>query len=295
VNQIFVQIGKVIASSGASEFVQNMHELINLFVPVGGTHVAKWVVDERIRKVTAVLCFGAFSSEVRLSHHGPGHLHTFGPDAQDPVLSRIVSVDDPQLLHRNHRADFGAGDPEQREAVYQCILLSRRTSQRFSVSLQRTSGTGYFSLSELSTLKRLADVILPMVERHAFSQARGPQAGVSWLETGGNGAPSVKRRFEERVKSQGIVLSGREKEVCIALLLGNTLPTIARELCVSESTAATYMRRAAIKLNLNGRHGLLKWMLGFDMQQSSFPTPASINPPVVSSRAVSFQMASYRD
>jgi len=269
-----VQIGRVIESIGGGEFVSNLHGLINSFVPVDGAHLAKWVVDERTRKATAVLSLGTFGSEARSSNQGGGQLHIFGPEERDPLLGRIVDVDDPQLFHRHHRVHFGAPDRGQRrEAVYQCALLSRRATQRFSVSLQRTSAQREFSLSELSALRRLADIILPLVERHGLSsQARGPQTSLQWPQMGHNGTPSMERRFEERLKNQSIVLSRREREVCIALLLGSTAPMVARELGISESTAATYMRRAAIKLNLNGRHGLLKWVIGFDAQQSASPT-----------------------
>ena len=274
VNTTFLQVGKVIESTGGDEFVSNLHELINSFVPVDGAHLAKWVVDEKARKATAVLSLGTFGSEPRSSDQGNGQLHVFGPEEKDPLLDRIVNGDVPQLLHRNHRVHFGATDRRhRRKAVYQCVLLTRGASQRFSVSLQRTSGRRDFSLSELSALKRLSDVILPLVERHALSQARGPRTNGQLPEIGHNGAPSVEQRFDERVKNQGIVLSCREREVCVALLLGSTLPMVARELGISESTAATYMRRAAMKLNLNGRHGLLKWIIGFDAQQSgSLPT-----------------------
>lgn len=267
----FAQIGRVIESIGDGEFVSNLHELINSFVPVDGAHLAKWAVDERKRKATAVLSLGTFGSQTwSSSQGGGGQLHVFGPGEQDPLLGKIVDVDDPQLLHRHHRVHFGAAQRAQRrEAVYQCALLSRRATQRFSVSLQRTSGQREFSWSELSALRRLADIVLPLVERHGLSsQARGSQTSTRWPQVGHDGTPSVERRFEERLKNQDIVLSRREREVCIALLRGSTAPMVARNLGISESTAATYMRRAAIKLNLNGRHGLLKWVIGFDAQQS---------------------------
>ena len=296
VNITFQQVGKVIESSGGADFVSNLHALINSFVPVDGTHLAKWVVDERTRKVTAVLSLGTFGSEARSSDQGNAQLFIFGPEEKDPLLDQIVKVDDPQLLHRNHRVHFGATDRrERREATYQCALLTRRASQRFSVSLQRTSGQRDFSLSELSALKRLSDVILPLVERHALSQARGPRTSVQLPEMGHDGAPSMEQRFEERVKNQGIVLSSREREVCVALLLGSTLPMVARDLGISESTSATYMRRAAMKLNLNGRHGLLKWMVGFDAQPSDSLTQASIEPSAFPSRTVNFPMDAHRD
>jgi len=39
-------VGRVISSIAAGKFIQNIHDLIDLFVPVDGTHVARWFVGE---------------------------------------------------------------------------------------------------------------------------------------------------------------------------------------------------------------------------------------------------------
>ena len=36
---------------------------------------------------------------------------------------------------------------------------------------------------------------------------------------------------------------------------------VAEELGVKESTVETYIKRAAVKLGISGRHGLTKWMI----------------------------------
>ena len=46
------------------------------------------------------------------------------------------------------------------------------------------------------------------------------------------------------------------------LLTGGTVPQMAEKLSVKNSSIETYLKRAAAKLGVSGRHGLAKWMVG---------------------------------
>lgn len=68
--------------------------------------------------------------------------------------------------------------------------------------------------------------------------------------------------FDERLAISDIALSAREKEVCLGLLTGGTVPQMAEQLRVKNSSIETYLKRATAKLGVSGRHGLAKWMAG---------------------------------
>ena len=73
---------------------------------------------------------------------------------------------------------------------------------------------------------------------------------------------ALQQVFDERLALGGIVLSAREKEVCLGLLTGGTVPQLAEKLRVKSSSVETYLKRATAKLGVSGRHGLARWMAG---------------------------------
>ncbi|WP_198363076.1 helix-turn-helix domain-containing protein, partial [Burkholderia ubonensis] len=75
------------------------------------------------------------------------------------------------------------------------------------------------------------------------------------------GVEALRRDFESRLARSAVVLSARESEVCLGLLAGKMLREMAGELGLKESTVETYIKRAAVKLGISGRHGLRKWMI----------------------------------
>ena len=68
------------------------------------------------------------------------------------------------------------------------------------------------------------------------------------------------RMVQERLLQSGLTLSNRELEVCVGLLAGRTAPELAEQLALKVNTIESYLKRAAIKLGISGRHSLLRWM-----------------------------------
>ncbi len=74
------------------------------------------------------------------------------------------------------------------------------------------------------------------------------------------GIDTLRRRIQERLLQSGLTLSNRELEVCVGLLAGRTAPELAEQLALKVNTIESYLKRAAIKLGISGRHSLLRWM-----------------------------------
>lgn len=73
-------------------------------------------------------------------------------------------------------------------------------------------------------------------------------------------AQSLESRFHQRLQQSGLTLSERETQVCLGLLAGRTAAQQAEALNLTVNTVDSYQRRAAVKLNIRGRHSLMRWL-----------------------------------
>ncbi|MCX4162764.1 MULTISPECIES: hypothetical protein [Paraburkholderia] len=264
-NGFFAKMGQVITDSGTDNFVAGIHRLINDYVPVDVTEATNWIIDKTNKNVATIQRLGTWGAAANQFSFCRDVGHSCEDRPESSILSRIVNSEDSQLIHLKPRTVSHDIHDNSSGIVYQCILLSHQDNRRHVISLSRAAQPRDFSLQELSVLKQLSDAILPAVGYHARRRIREPKRdGLTTAVPGAaeNHAMQLQRNFDERLNEMGVVLSSREYQVCLAHLLGNTLPAIARQLSVQESTAATYFKRAGIKLNLSGRHGFAKWMLG---------------------------------
>jgi len=239
--QLYLQLGELIASSGADDFAEQMYRLVDAQVPVHRLDLSEWTLDPRQASVSHIKVLGSA---------GPEH-----PPAVDtlrhPLLQSIMQMKDPLLIE--FKAPLDA-----RDSAHQCNLVSRSGDRRWVICFHRLPSQRAFTLSELSQLKSLSDTLLPLVEHHGQLLGQGvgrPGAHVTDLEAG-----SLRQAFAERLAQEAVKLSSREQEVCLGLLTGGTVPEMAQRLNVKNSSIETYLKRATAKLGVSGRHGLAKWM-----------------------------------
>ncbi|MCF5127713.1 LuxR family transcriptional regulator, partial [Pseudomonas lactis] len=148
-------------------------------------------------------------------------------------------------------------DSEQLAA--QLHLTRRKDDVRYVLSVYRSHPSESFSAQERSMLQDFSTLLLPMVEKHITalqpSLSDSPSA-----EPQHQGIDTLRRRIQERLVQSGLTLSNRELEVCVGLLAGRTAPELAEQLALKVNTIESYLKRAAIKLGISGRHSLLRWM-----------------------------------
>ncbi|RAS22650.1 Response regulator containing a CheY-like receiver domain and an HTH DNA-binding domain [Pseudomonas sp. URMO17WK12:I5] len=130
-------------------------------------------------------------------------------------------------------------------------LIRRKGESRYEIQVLRSGSTYGFSAHERSRLDDISPLLLPMLEKHI--DALQPTAERSAPE-------SLEARFLERIGQSGLKLSQRECQVCLGLLAGHTAPEQAERLALKVNTVESYLRRAAIKLGISGRHSLMRWM-----------------------------------
>ncbi|MDR6962062.1 DNA-binding NarL/FixJ family response regulator [Pseudomonas brassicacearum] len=262
-SHLYVELGKLISSVGHESFLTNMHQMIETSVPVSRLELSEWTVDETQTDIIDVQLLGYAGSESNT--HMQSACPTSAIQRNDhPLVKRVLEVDDALLIHLNARMPDEKGN-NCLGTSHQCYLISRKANRRCVISVHRPQGQRDFSLQELSFLKYLSETLLPLAERHAHLNRQ------SCLKNPGSAAShslnsveqtQLQRDFNERLSPCDVTLSVREKEVCLGLLAGGTVPEIAEKLRVKNSSIETYLKRAAAKLGVSGRHGLAKWMIG---------------------------------
>jgi len=161
-----------------------------------------------------------------------------GPDANAPVINETVFSSDVQPSR-------DCSDPTRLH------LIRRKGDARYEIQVLRANSTYGFSAFERNRLDDISPLLLPMLEKHI--DALQPAAERATQE-------SLEQRFLDRLAQSELKLSERERQVCLGLLAGHTAPEQAERLELKVNTVESYLRRAAIKLGISGRHSLMRWM-----------------------------------
>ncbi|WP_166220673.1 helix-turn-helix transcriptional regulator [Pseudomonas atagonensis] len=234
-SQLFPHIGKVIASTGSRHFPRMLHDLILTQLAVDATHIRQMRVEQVGRASSRhpeLIKESALLAETVFSEHNAATANDL------PNPSPSTSADASQLH-----------------------LTRRKDNYRYVISVYRNGQAQHFSAQERSLLQDISPVLLPMVEKHIHAlQPANPDPQSLAENTEGNGLESLRLRFNERLQQLGLSLSNRESEVCIGLLAGRTAPEVAAQLQLKVNTVESYLKRAAIKLGISGRHSLMRWM-----------------------------------
>ncbi|MDI2591027.1 LuxR C-terminal-related transcriptional regulator [Pseudomonas sp. N3-W] len=193
------------------------------------------------------------------SRHFPRMLH-------DLILTRLA-VDATHITqlrvdcadHPAPRTYSSADDTRCVEVGTQLHLTRHKDDYRYVLSVSRSDESCSFSAQERLILEDFSPLLLPMVEKHINaiqprSAARDDDASAM------EGLDVLRQRFGERLSQSKLSLSNRELEVCVGLLAGRTAPELAEQLQLKPSTIESYLKRAAIKMGISGRHSLKRWM-----------------------------------
>ena len=248
----YTEMGELIAHSGHVDFAAHMLHLVDKWVPIHRVDLSEWTLDDLRERVLDIKSLGSAGRQQDVT--APSALQTMD---EDPLLREMLGMQDPLLIQLKARANSA----HSRGTSHQCSLVSRQADRRCVISLYRSPTQRGFSLAELSFLKRLSEALLPLIEYHAQSLRHSPYA-----ETEPAGTllehSQLQREFDKRLSLGDVTLSAREQAVCLGLLTGGTVQQIAEKLRVKNSSIETYLKRAAAKLGVSGRHGLAKWMVG---------------------------------
>ena len=244
---LYSHLGELIASTGDDDFAAMMYRLIEPLVPLDGLQLSEWTLDPAQADAVQIKVLGSHGQAPAIAQ----------PEYNQTLLQHMRVMTDALLIQPRSLLRHRLGP----SIAHQCSLVSHASNRRWVITLLRQPGQRLFSLAELSFLKSLSDTLLPLVERHAQANRlcllRHPEP-----HAGEQPARPLQQAFSERLALGAITLSAREQEVCLGLLTGGTVPQLAEKLQVKNSSVETYLKRAAAKLGVRGRHGLARWMAG---------------------------------
>ncbi|RMN31894.1 MULTISPECIES: helix-turn-helix transcriptional regulator [Pseudomonas syringae group] len=228
--------------TGCATFAGQMHELANAQVPVHGIDLSEWTLDLCENDVIDIKVLGTAGLQQEL----PAALN-------HPLLPSILHMQDPRLI----QLKSSPSKQHPQRSTHQCNLVSSSADRRRVICFHRLMTERAFSLAELSVLKSLSDMLLPLLGQHAQSLAQQASLQDTGSETE---AGSLDPVFSIKLAQEAVTLSAREQEVCIGLLTGGTVSQMAQRLKVKNSSVDTYLKRATAKLGVSGRHGLARWI-----------------------------------
>ncbi|OUM08509.1 helix-turn-helix transcriptional regulator [Pseudomonas syringae] len=236
------QLARLVSSTGCATFAAQMLELVHAQVPIHGIDLSEWTLDLRESTIIDINVLGTAGLQQELALV-PNH----------PLLPSILHMQDPLLI----QLKTTPSKQHPQRSTHQCNLVSSSGDRRRVICFHRLMTERAFSLAELSVLKSLSDMLLPLVEQHAQSLAQQASVQDTGSETE---AGSLDQVFSIKLAQEAVTLSAREQEVCIGLLTGGTVSEMAQRLNVKNSSVETYLKRATAKLGVSGRHGLARWI-----------------------------------
>ncbi|WNW09793.1 helix-turn-helix transcriptional regulator [Pseudomonas sp. DTU_2021_1001937_2_SI_NGA_ILE_001] len=237
------QLARVVSSMGYPSFAAQVLGLIEDLVQVDGLEMSEWTLDMQRASVERITVLGG--SGLPLDNAASAeHVQS--------LLPSILHMDDPLLIQRR----LPAGDQHSKRLADQCSLVAGSGSLRRVICVSRQASSPPFSLQEMSVLKNLADTLLKLLEQHSRNLTPpGPTTPGA-----GQHSDSIDKAFSRKLERADVPLSAREQEVCVGFLSGTSVPELATRLQVKNSSIESYLKRAASKLGVKGRHGLASWM-----------------------------------
>jgi len=237
-SHLFPHIGKVIASTGSRHFPRMLHDLIQTQLAVDATHIRQMRVEPVGRATHSSQAESGKDSSLLAETVFCEHI---AARPSEPTAAQPAASADASQLH----------------------LTRRKDGYRYVISVYRNDQSQRFSAQEKSLLQDISPLLLPMVEKHihALQPAQvDDEDNLHNSDRSQAGLESLRQRFGERLQQLDLSLSNRETEVCIGLLAGHTAPELAEQLQLKVNTVESYLKRAAIKLGISGRHSLMRWM-----------------------------------
>jgi len=170
---------------------------------------------------------------------------------------------DPSPVYTDSISNPGADG----QTCAQLHLTGHKDDYSYVISVYRSNPSCDFSEQERITLQDLSPLLLTMVEKHisALQGRTDREDNPSAAPTPeSQGMETLRLRFADRLSQSGLSLSNREMEVCVGLLAGRTAPELAEQSNLKVNTVESYLKRAAIKMGISGRHSLIRWMYSSD-------------------------------
>ncbi|KVF72475.1 helix-turn-helix transcriptional regulator [Burkholderia diffusa] len=249
-------LGDIAQAVGTPQFMRAVYDTLVRYVDFDAVHLDYERSASSGRR--SVGWIGSFGREPELVAQVMRHYYrSYASD--DATYAAIETESDVQLLQVSSQRVaselrhlfFDAGDIHD-----ECVIAGVTGGTRYSISIARSRRLPPFSLKELSLLKHLSQVVLPMASTHkrllgAISADEGQRDALDLdLDLVAQWLPEWQER-----------LTAREMHVCASFIQGMTSAAIAQAMGLKTSTIDTYAKRAFAKLGVESRRQLMTLVL----------------------------------
>ncbi|WP_169708674.1 helix-turn-helix transcriptional regulator [Trinickia terrae] len=248
-------LGPVVETVGTPRFLRALNAFVTGFADCDALHLQRTQDDAGAPEGCRVEWIGSYSQHAEEDLQAVMALYFRRFAMRDAIVRHAPPERGIELVQRSAAA---VSDEECRRLIFdvaaihdECVVVRDIGEVRYSISLCRSKRLPPFSVTELSLLKALGEVLLPVVYLHALrvvDAAAQAEAG-----------PSADL-FSATAARRGVHLSERETDICSAMVKGQTMASIAAAMRIKESTVKTYTKRAFAKLGIASRRDLLSWL-----------------------------------
>ncbi len=247
-------LGDIAQAVGTPQFMQVVYERLARFVDFDAVHVDYERVSPSGQR--GIGWIGSFGRDRELVEQAMRNYYR-SYASEDATYEGIGGEDDIQLIQISAQKVAS----ELRHLFYdiadihdECVIAGVTNGTRYSISMARSRNLPSFSLKELSLLKQLAHVVLPLAAAHKrLIGAISPDDGRP--DTSDN---NPLAQWLPQLHSK---LTTRETHVCSSFIQGMTTPAIAQSMGLKPSTVETYAKRAFAKLGVDSRRQLMALVL----------------------------------
>lgn len=237
----FQDLSACIASTGSAEFTAHFFSMITRLVSIEQCMIFTYHTDDHM---SCVMAENVASPEVAKALAND---YVSGEFKKDPNFATIKGAleNDNNATHTlpaddQHMAgEYGDHFFKGPHLIDKVSLTAVSNGTCYYINLYRGKAKGKFADKEVSALNVIAPVITTLVLKHFSEEAKPVQPETDSSNT---------------ILSN---LSGRERQICEFILRGYTLKTLAAELGISETSAATYRKRAYQKLGIPSKGKLV--------------------------------------
>lgn len=148
------------------------------------------------------------------------------------------------------RADIPAG--RLRDVVYthlvdRLLVCQQGQTGIYAISVLRWRGSSSFLSRDIDALLSFSPIIMALIGRHLAAAAKCRPPAHAFASVG----------LVERCLTAMTELPQRESEVCARVILGRSLPEIAREIGISVDTVKSYVKRTYQRLEIGSQRELM--------------------------------------
>ncbi|KER69818.1 LuxR family transcriptional regulator [Burkholderia cepacia] len=247
-------LGDIAQAVGTPQFMRAVYDTLVRYADFDAVHLDYERVASSGRR--SVGWIGSFGREPELITQVMRHYYrSYASD--DATYAAIDSESDMQLVQVSaqrvaseiRHQFFDSGDIHD-----ECVIAGVTLGTRYSISIARSRRLPPFSLKELSLLKQLSQVVLPLASAHKRLLGAVSADGGECDELDLDHVAQWLPEWQER-------LTAREMHVCASFIQGMTSAAIAQSMGLKTSTVDTYAKRAFAKLGVDSRRQLMTLVL----------------------------------